>query len=394
MSATATNTTLRCSSRPYEAACGTIPGVYVAMSKFVNNTAGAVSMCAHEYLRTIAATGFALELVTFDVDRRPRVRLKRKLWPRPYCDQIPPFVVADVAAVVRKTGARFVFLYDAAPLAAALRAELGNNVQIVMLSLGMESVDYLHKLRSRDEIGEFFCTPHTRRAMLADQLFAESAQRQCMDHVFCLAPFEAEIERWLGARAVTWLPRVVSGPPLSWGPQGNRIGFVGSLSHEPNLEGLLQFVKALEPLAPKELSLRVVGGPEKIGRDLARRFRFIEYLGPLSDPELEAEAATWNCFLNPLFCFARGCSTKLAVALGWHIPVLTTPSGCRGYTWSAGELPVADTPEAFARLAIAMMDRETAENARREIQLVAGSSPTVNDVAAKIRAALLGNQHA
>lgn len=379
---------MRCATRSYRCDSEMPPGIFVSTSKFLNNTSGAVSVCAHEYLRTLGAAGFGLETVAFEVDRRPHVRLQRKLWPRPYTNQIPPYVASDVAAVVRDTGARHVFLFDAAPLAAPLRAQVGAGVRIVMLSIGLESVDHLHKLRAREEVAEVCKLPRVSRATLARKLCAEHFQRQYIDHVFCLSPFEVEIERWLGARAATWLPRTIPGTALSWRPHPNRIGFVGSINHEPNIEGLLQFAKALERPAPEGLSLRIVGAPEKIGRALAQRFRFIEYLGPLPDAELEVEAGTWSCFVHPLFCWACGCSIKLAVALGWQIPVLTTPAGCRGYTWSAGELPLAETPEELARLAIVMLNPETAAAARREVQQVVRSSPSLDQVAAVIRRAL------
>lgn len=389
MSIVVTEERIRCGTRPYELAGGTIPGVVVSASQTPSNRSGAVSMCAQEYLRTIAAAGFRLEIVSFDVDRRLHTRLKRKLRPRPYSNQIPPFVASDVAAVVRKTGARFVFLYDAAPLAAPLREQAGTDVQIVLLSIGLESVDHLHKIRARKEVAEVCKMPRATPSTLAAKLCAEQAQRRYIDHVFCLAPFEVEIERWLGARAPTWLPRTIPSRPLSWRPHGGRLGFVGSISHEPNIEGLLQFAKALEPLAPEGLSLRVVGGPAEVGRALAQRFRFLEYLGPLPDRELEREAETWNCFVHPLFCWACGCSIKLGVALGWQIPVLTTPAGTRGYTWSAGDLPIADTPEGLARLAIAMLNRETAEAARLGVQQIVKSAPALDEVAAMVRRALL-----
>jgi hypothetical protein len=318
------------------------------------------------------------------------VRLRRKLWPQSYANVIPPFVASEIVEVVRKTEAGFIFLHmtDTAPLAGALRAQLGPDIRITLLSHGTESVDYLHKLRAREEIAEVIKAPRCRRGELARQLCEECIQRQYIDHVFCLSPCETEVERWLGAKAVTWLPRTVPGKPLSWQPRDGRIGFVGSICHEPNIEGLLKFAKALESMSPDGLSLRVVGGPEEVGQMLKRRFRFLEYLGPLPDPELEREAATWNCVVNPIFCYPRGCSTKLAVALGWQIPVLTTPGGCRGYTWSAGKLPVADTPEGLARLAISMTNRETAAAARREVQQVAESSPSVDQVGGIIRGAL------
>jgi glycosyltransferase involved in cell wall biosynthesis len=385
---------MTCGLRPYEVNGGTIPALVVSSARSVNNKTGAVSMCAHEYLRTLVAAGFRLQILTFDVDRRPLVRLRRKLWPQSYANMIPPYVAAEAAEAARQTGARFIFLHmtDTAPLAGPLRGLLGPDIQIAMLSHGTESVDYLHKLRNREEVTAVFEPPPLRRTELARQLCLETSQRQFIDHVFCLAPFEAEIERWLGAKAVTWLPRTIPMRPVVWNPQPGRVGFVGGLDHQPNLEGLLRFARALDGTAPDELRLRVIGGPEKVGRTFAQQFRHIEYLGPLSDEELEADAATWNCFVNPMFCYPRGCSTKLAVGLGWQIPVLTTPAGCRGYVWRAGQLPIADTAEGMARLAIGMLNRETAAAARREIQRVVETSPTLEEVAAKVHGALLADE--
>jgi hypothetical protein len=349
-------------------------------------------MCAQEYLRTLAAAGFRLEIVTFDVDRRPLVRLKRKIWPQAYANAIPPFVASEAVAIARKLAARFVFLHmtDTAPLAAALRNALGPDTQIVLLSHGTESGDYLHKLRTKNELTSVFRPPRLpRTGELARLLCTESSQRRHIDHVLCLSPVEANLELWLGARAATWVPRTVTPNPLPWNPHPGRIGFVGAIDHEPNTEGLLLFAKALEAAAPDDLHFRVVGGPEKVGRAFAERFRFLEYVGPLNDAQLETEAATWNCFVHPIFCYPRGCSTKLATGLGWHLPVVTTPGGRRGYVWGAGELPIAETPGELAHLAVSMFRRETAAAARREVQRVAASSPSLDETANIVRNALL-----
>ena len=207
--------------------------------------------------------------------------------------------------------------------------------------------------------------------------------------MFCLAPFEAEIERWLGARAVTALPRTIPARmPLTWTPDPARLGFVGTLDHPPTGDGLQRFLTAFEAIAPPDLRVRIVGGPAAAGRRLAARFQTAEYLGPLDDADLEREAATWSVFVHPLFCWARGCSTKLAVALAWQVPIATTPAGARGYTWREGVLPMADTPDAFARLAIELAQPAAARRARDQVAAVAGSSPTIADVGRTIAVAL------
>ena len=106
----------------------------------------------------------------------------------------------------------------------------------------------------------------------------------------------------------------------------------------------------------------------------------MRYLGPLSNELLEAEARTWSCFLHPIFCYARGASTKLATALSWEIPIVTTPTGRRGYTWRAGQLPTACDPLEFARLAESMLDPRRAAEAREQVREVATSSSSIEEV--------------
>jgi len=309
-------------------------------------------------------------------------RARQRLFPVPYPNQWRPSAVDQIVAASGRIGAQMVCLnlVNLAPLAAVLRSKLPPGVPIILLSHGLESVDTLHTIGSS--------SPRMERK-IGRQLVEERAQRRSIDHVFCLAPFEAEIERWLGARDVTALPRTIPArAPLAWAPDCNRLGFVGTLDHPPTADGLERFLTAFEQMAPAGLRVRIVGGPESAGRELAGRFRTAEYLGPLSDPDLEREAATWSAFVHPLFCWARGCSTKLAVALAWRVPIATTPAGARGYSWRDGQLPMAETPEAFARLAVDLAQPAAAQRARDQVTAVAASSPTITEVGRMIADAL------
>jgi hypothetical protein len=255
-----------------------------------------------------------------------------------------------------------------------------------MLSHGLESTDFLHELRG---VGGGPRADVTKRQalMLGWRLIQEARQAHAFDHVFCLSEFEREIEHWLGSESVSMIPRTVTPAPLDWEPHGRRLGFVGTLDHHPNREGLLLFLRAYEALGA-DGEVRVVGGPEAAGRDLAAEYRSVRYLGPLANDLLEAEARTWSCFVHPIFCYARGASTKLATALSWEIPIATTPTGRRGYVWRDGGLPTADEPAAFAQLAASMFDPSRAAAAREQVRKVAASSPTLEDVAAMIAAIL------
>jgi hypothetical protein len=87
--------------------------------------------------------------------------------------------------------------------------------------------------------------------------------------------------------------------------------------------------------------VRVVGGPQELGRWLADKYGTVDYLGTLDDAALAVEAATWNVFIHPIFCLPRGCSTKLAIGIAWQIPIVTTAEGRRGYLWDHGTMPEA-----------------------------------------------------
>jgi hypothetical protein len=80
----------------------------------------------------------------------------------------------------------------------------------------------------------------------------------------------------------------------------------------------------------------------------AREFPFVDDLGRLNDVALRQEAATWFVFLHPLFCFARGASTKLATGLAWGLPCITTESGMRGYELPENAVSIAGYAAAFA----------------------------------------------
>jgi glycosyltransferase involved in cell wall biosynthesis len=224
---------------------------------------------------------------------------------------------------------------------------------------------------------------------LGHAILAENKMRQHLDLVCALSPFDVELERWVGMSRIGWLPRIIQPEPIDWRPSGDRLGFVGTLNHAPNLEGL---VDVLDQLAQSDkinnLRIRVVGSPGRTGAWLARKYPIVDFLGQLDDRQLRLEAETWNAFLHPIFCHARGCSTKLATAIAWCIPVITTSVGHRGYEWRDGGLIVANDPVGFAAECIELRDRSIAITARDRVVKLAKTSPTREDVALRLRALL------
>lgn len=360
-----------------------IPLVFVSHPQAVASTPGGLQLCTDEFIRAFRAGGFDVRLSLIEHDRRTTSRLRNRVLKRPYPPQWRPEAVADVARLASESHAAFVCLnlVNLAPLAPAIKPMVSDRCRIVLLSHGLESVDYLHTVPRE------WTADHARA--LGRRLLDERAHRASIDHVLCLTPFEAEIERWLGAPRVTAVPRTLPPiAPLDWRPDGGRLGFVGTLDHPPTRDGLSAFLTALAPIAPSGLEVRIVGGPEAEGRALASTHSTVRYLGPLDDDALRNEAATWSAFAHPLFCWARGCSTKLAVALAWQIPIATTDAGARGYRWRRGELSVANDPAAYAALAVRLTSRAEADQARRGVVEVAQSSPTIEEVGALLRDAL------
>jgi hypothetical protein len=363
------------------------PAVFVSAAvHLAEGRAGGTQLCTREYRDTLRAARFALRTVPFDPDRRPLTRLQRALGRRPYQGLLPAGLADRIVAEAR--GARAVFLnqVDLTPLAKDLRRRLAADCRLVLLSHGLESVDFLHLLRTRTGDRPFAGVTGREERVLGRCLMDEARHRPHLDAVVCLSAFEVEIERWLGSQRVGWVPRVVTADPLDWHPMIGRAGFVGTLDHPPNREGLELFLAALsESGVAADVRVRVVGGPAAIGENLARRHPAVDYLGPLSDPDLRAEAATWCCFAHPLFCYARGASTKLAIGLGWEIPVVTTPEGCRGYEWRSGELALARSPAEFAARVRRLNDPAEQSAAQASVRAVVASSPDLAAAAARLR---------
>jgi len=369
-----------------------LKGVFVSASGFLGGQPGGAQACTTEYIQTLNAAGIDLEILPYELDKRISSRLFRKVWPSHYIRHHEQGLFDRIRIAVESTKADFVFLNQVqlAPVAQQLRRVLSPNCRIVALSHGLESTDLLHTLRFTSGISVALPKYALGKQLLGDTLVREAAYRSSLDLVLCLSPFDVELEHWLGARNAVWIPRTVSAQPLSWNPMGNRAGFVGTLDHAPNLEGLILFLRSVSQAAPANFRVRLVGSPPHIGLALVSSFPFVDYLGPSSDDELMQEASTWNCFIHPIFCYPRGCSTKLATAIGWQIPIVTTTPGRRGYTWERGELLIEDRPDAFSLLVLSLLDTERAQRIRDDVAKVAQSSPTISSVGRQL-AELLGS---
>ncbi|MEQ1898976.1 MAG: glycosyltransferase family 4 protein [Vicinamibacterales bacterium] len=292
--------------------------------------------------------------------------------------------------MLRTSEARFVFFAQDVFHGLSRRImEASPRVNQVLLSLGVESLDVAiaEQIRASRSLTH---RPSARSAYrLGGQVLSEITQRRWLQAALTLSPFEVEVERWLGTRAALWVPRTIMDRPLPFSTVDGRVGCVSTLNHPPNLDGLDRLCQALVVGRSEQLRLRIVGTPDSDGQALARRFPFVEYLGWLDDKSLRSEASTWCCFAHPLFVKAKGCSTKLGVALGWGLPIATTVHGARGYVWDAGRLPLASTPDELADFVRERSRADRFATFQQQTQVIVNQTPTLASVAEHMRAFLL-----
>ena len=344
---------------------------------------GGVQVCTAEFVALFRAAGYDLRFhdIAQQRDLVTRGRLRWKL--EAYGGYDYAAHAAAIAGAAEPGTVVALNQMDIAPLAAHLHAR-APRLPVVVLSHGNASGDFLHESLAA---GSGVLGRLRDRWRLGSQLARESVLlRGDVDLVVCISETEEAIDRWLGARHTLMVPRTLAADPLPWQPVAGRIGVVATADHFPNRAGVEMLAEALRPVAPHALRLRLVGGGGDAGRDLQRRFPFLEYLGPLDDAALRAEAATWSLFVHPLFWHARGASMKLATAIGWGLPIATTPAGRRGYRWGEGELIEAVEPaDLAARIVAVLSDRAQLELARAQTARIARSGPALADSAGRLR---------
>jgi Glycosyl transferases group 1 len=363
-----------------------VPALFVAHRQVLAPSGGGVQVCNREYVALLEGAGFRLQVISYDFDRSLRTRVANRLFPKLLPAREPRDLAERIALALRASGTKHVF--HAMNTFPAVLREIDrkfSDVRQVLLSHGAEAVDFCIEQGLRRGTGTENRARATAERMLGRDLLDQLDQRRHLDAVLTLAPLDAEIEKWLGARKVLSVPRTILHDRLALRPVDGRVGCVATLDHPPNFSGLARLLGALDGRTPAGFRLRVVGGPVSSGEKLAAQHDLVDYLGPLDDEALRAEAATWCCFVNPIFVYAKGCSTKLAVALGWGLPIATTRFGARGYHWDETAIPLADDPTELADLVLARTSTAQFPAHCRATDAVVATSPDRAHVAAQIR---------
>lgn len=350
---------------------------------------GGVQLCSQEFHQIIEGIpDITLEDYYVPYTRRVLQRLMIRLGMENYSMYDVKKDAPALLDYIRRNDISIVFINMASLVRYAkyIRDEFGGKVRIILLSHGNHSGDFLHLITKPVN------NPSAWRLFLQQWrlglLIATEARHRVrfLDGVVTLSETERQIENWFGGPRVSFLPRRVYADFLPHRPIAGRVGFVGRLDHPPNLQGISILLEALQKLDHGKLSIRLVGAPESYGRRIQEKYPFIEYLGELSDPALEAEVATWATFINPVWWYSTGASTKLARAISWGVPIISTTAGMRGYEWKKGSVMVADSPEKMGQLLIdTAPDLEKVAYWAAQTRTIAENGPSMEDLMEKIK---------
>lgn len=355
---------------------------------------GGVQLCTREFSCVLHAACDEVRTFQVNVSKNLSLRLRRKLKLGSYLRYHPSTYRVQLAEVIHQLDCTHVFINRSELIRfAPLIRDIKSDIKIILMSHGNQTGDDLFEVA--DARG--FYAGGLRRlvgkvAIGADLVTESEFRRKWLDGVCVMSREEEALEQWLGAKWTFFIPRVVNCNPLSCASVMNRVGFVGTLSHTPNriaLEMIFQLIaKKWHGKLPE---IRLVGGPEPIGRQFASDFSFVSYLGALSDSDLRSEAGSWSLFLNPIFWLSRGASMKLGMALSWGLPCLSTTFGSRGYELPSGTVFEVDSNVSIfiEGLSLLLRDREKLVDLREKISLNRSSFPTNDSIGSGLRKRLI-----
>jgi len=330
---------------------------------------GGVRNCTLEYI-TLLSTQFEVILFPVSYSKSIIYKLRSKLGYNNYNDYAPTNYISELKEVIIQNDIKFVFLNlsNTMTFAPIIKEEF-NEVRVILCSHGNESGDFLHH-SFRFKKGQNWLQRLKNSILFAKIIEKEIDFRlHFLDLVLTVSEVEEGVEKWLGARKVFMVPRVLKNEPIPWTPVFGRVGFLGDLSHKPNYEGIVSFCDAIIKSGSKDLKLRLLGSPTIIGNDLACKYPFVDYCGFIPDDKIKDEVATWSLFLNLVFYYSRGVSTKLAKGLSWGIPVLSTTYGNRGYNIPSGMLTSVETPLEMVEMAVKLISDRNKLSEMRKISL-------------------------
>jgi glycosyltransferase involved in cell wall biosynthesis len=357
-----------------------------------SNVTGGVQLCSQEFFSVLEKAGFNLIQYNLEYTKKlsDRIGIKLKI------DNYRHFDVKkntfELLKYIEENKISWVYINMATlvRIAKPIKEKFGENVRIVLLSHGNHSGDFLHlttkPIEKRNFISKFRDIVRLGYLIHTESLF----RVKYLDAVLTVSEPETQIENWFGAKKTIFVPRILKDETLQLKTNYNRIGFVGRLDHPPNYQGVTLILEELKKLKINNLEFRLVGAPESWGIKIEAKYDFVKYTGELSDEDLNEEVSTWALFLNTVFWYSTGVTTKLAWALNRGLPIVTTTPGIRGYKWKQGFLPITETPNEMAQFILTYISNvEKIEKLKKEVIKIQNNSFSIDEIAEKIKLELL-----
>lgn len=321
---------------------------------------GGVQMCSMEFLELIKNTVDELHYFKVDNSSALLFRLMHKANFDLYQSYDIKKYKQTLISTITKQNISHVFINKAELIKFSKLikdANLPDPPKIIIMSHGNESGDLLGDLSGK--ITKFSgILKYLGVLKLGIVLYLESWYRKrYVDLVCTISDEESAIEKWLGMNMTFFIPRLIQqSDDVIRTPKSGVFGYVGTLSHTPNFVALnVLFSEIAKGNTFPEV--RLVGQPAEIGENFAKQYVFVKYLGALKDTDLVEEVKNWSFFINPIFNYSRGASMKLAKAIEWQVPIITTIAGRRGYLFDSGKLiETEDNPFAMAKAIIKQLN--------------------------------------
>lgn len=362
--------------------------IFISNFKFIDSSfpEGGVSQCTNDFISLLSVN---FEVLKFPVKLKSSYfyKLEVKLGLNVYTDYKVEDYEQSLKKIIKEHNVKNVFLNltNTAEFSVLIKRLFGQKVKVILCSHGNESGDYLHEITTHGNNKPFYQVIISTY-ILGKMLKKEAIYRQkYIDLILTVSEIEQSIENWIGAKKVLMIPRSIFLENIDWNPILGVCGFVGDLSHLPNSFGIDQLCNAILKYEYSNIEIRLVGSSRNIAQSFEMKYPFVKYIGYLTNEELKKEVSQWSFFLNPVFYYSRGVSTKLAKALSWYLPVITTKIGCRGYEWEIGNPIFANSVIQMAEIIIeSANNREIIYKAKKSITDMANSIPSLNTISGRL----------
>lgn len=302
---------------------------------------GGVQICSKEFLSVIENTVDKLHFFTVKNSKSLLFRFFYKLNLDNYLSYQPHQYKNQLKEMLEQHRISHIFINKSELLRFSKlikELKLKTNPMVIMMSHGNESGDLLGNLTNTNLTFKWYYA-FFGKIKLGLNLYTESLfRKKYVDLVCTMSDEESAIEKWLGINNPFFISRLINKEYEAVRKTNKTaFGYVGTLNHIPNISALTELFDCIKETGISS-QIKIVGQPEKIGKNLEAKYSFVKYLGSLNDNELFVEVQDWKYFINPIFYYSRGASMKLAKAIEWELPIITTTAGKRGYVWGEGNL--------------------------------------------------------